>query len=65
MKDIKIERLKKSEGKEVLIFLKNGFRYKGKITNCDDKYVEILDWKTNCYKLIEITNIREAEINAD
>jgi len=62
MEDILKERLKNSIGKEVLIFLHNNFRYFGKITNCDDKYVEILDYKTSSYKLIEHIDIKTAEV---
>ena len=62
MSEIVKERLKKSIGKEVKIFLHNNFRYKGKITNCDEKYVEVLDYKTSSYKLIEIEDIKDAEV---
>ena len=61
MNEIIIERLKKSISKRVLIFLNNGFRYEGKITNCDDKWVEILN-KFNNYDLIEITEVKSAEV---
>ena len=46
----------------VKIFLHNGFRFEGKVTNCDDKFVEILDYKTNSYKLIEIIDIKDAGV---
>ncbi len=62
MSEIIIERLKNSIGKVAKVFLHNGFRYEGKITNCDDKYVEVLDFKTNSYKLIEIIDIKDADI---
>jgi len=62
MSEIIRDRLKQSIGKEATIFLTNGFRYSGKITNCDETYVEILDYKINSYKLIRIENINDAEI---
>ena len=62
MSEVIIERLKSSIGKVTTIFLHNGFRYKGRITNCDDKYVEVLDFKTNSYKLIEIVDIKDADV---
>jgi len=58
--EILIERLKKSIGKRAKIFLHNGFKFEGKITNCDDKYVELLEDKG--YKIIEIINISDADV---
>lgn len=63
MNEVLKERLKESIGKEVKIFLENGFRYIGKITNCDENYVEILDYKTNSFIIIEIKNIDNAEVS--
>ncbi len=65
MSEIIIERLKNSIGKVAKVFLHNGFRYEGTITNCDDTYLEILDFKTNSYKLIEIINIEDADIKVE
>jgi len=62
MSEIIRDRLKNSLGKTVLIFLNNNFRYEGKITNCDDEYLEILDFKTNSYKIISLSEIKEAEV---
>ena len=62
MSEIIIERLKSSIGKVAKVFLHNGFRYEGKITNCDEKYVELLDFKSNSYKLIEIIDIKDADV---
>jgi len=62
MSEIIIKRLKSSIGKVAKVFLHNGFRYEGKITNCDETYVEILDFKTNSYKLIEIIDIKDADV---
>lgn len=62
MSEILIERFKKSIGKEIEVFLHNNFRFKGKITNSDDKYLEMLDYRSNSYKLIEIVDIKDAQI---
>ena len=62
MSEIMIKRLKNSIGKRVLIFLHNNFRYEGKITNCDDTYVEILDDKIHGFKIIDINQIKEVEV---
>jgi len=51
-----------SVGKEATLFLKNNYRYKGKITNCDEKYLELLDYKTNSFHVIEFDNIKDCEV---
>ena len=60
MSEIIIERVKQSVGKYVTIFLKNGFRYEGKITNCDENYVELLERKG--YKIIQLVDISEINV---
>lgn len=62
MSEIIRKRVSESMGKGVTLFLHNGFRYAGKITGSDDKYIEILDYKTNAYKIIEISDIKDMEI---
>ena len=62
MSEIIIKRVSESIGKEIKIFLHNGWRYAGKITNCDNKYVEILDYKTSSYKIIEFIDIKDCEV---
>ena len=62
MSEIIKKRVSESIGKEIKIFLHNGYRYAGKITNGDEKYVEILDYKTNSYKIIEIVDISDMEV---
>ena len=62
MSEVMRERLKKSKGKFVRIFLKNNFRYEGKITNCDNKFVEILDRKLQDFKVIEIDKISDINL---
>ena len=62
MSEIMKNRLKKSKGKEIKIFLMNNFRYFGLLKDFDEKYVEILDYKSNSYKIIEIENIKDLEV---
>lgn len=62
MSEIIRKRVMESLGKETRIFLNNGWRYAGKITNCDEDYVEILDHKTNSYKIIKFIDIKDCEV---
>ena len=62
MSDIIKKRVNESVGKEIKIFLHNGFRYAGKITNTDEKYVELLDYKTSSYKIINFDDIKDCEV---
>jgi len=57
-------RMMESVGKEATLFLKNNYRYTGKITNCDDKYLELLDYKSNSFHVIEFDNIKDCEVKA-
>jgi len=65
MSEIIKERAKSSIGKEVIIFTHNDFRYAGKLTNCDETYVEILDKVSGKYKIILINEIKDMEIEHD
>jgi hypothetical protein len=70
MAEILKKRLADSIGKNAKIFLKNNFCYEGKITNCDDKYIEILCYTDKSrsilsYKLIFIEDINDATIEAN
>lgn len=62
MSEIIKQRVKDSIGKEVKIFLHNNFRYAGKITNCDETYIEIFDTKSQSYKLILYEEIKDMEV---
>lgn len=62
MSEIIKKRVKESLGKTILIFLRNNFRFEGKLINCDDKYLEILDYKTNSYKIFAYGEIKEIEV---
>ena len=58
------QRLKKSVGKHCKIFLKNGFRFEGTITNCDDTWVEVLE-PSEKYKLIKLNEVSDAEVEGE
>jgi sRNA-binding regulator protein Hfq len=62
MSEIIKKRIGESEGKEVKIFLNNGFRFAGKVTNLDDKFIEILDHVSAKYKIIDISQINNIEV---
>jgi len=62
MSEILNKRLKENIGKEVKIFLKNDFRFAGKLRDCDEKYLELFDYKSNKIKVIEIDWIRDLEV---
>ncbi len=61
MNDVIRNRLKESLSSSAKIFLHNGFKFEGKITNCDDKYVELLE-PGRGYKIIEIIDISNVEV---
>lgn len=65
MNDIIKKRLKESEGKTILIFLHNNFRYTGKCLGSDENYVEILDYKTDSIMVINISEIKMVEVKDD
>jgi len=62
MSEIIINRLKESEGKVIKIFLHNGFHYTGKCLGSDEKYVELLDFKINAIKILQIEDIKDMEV---
>jgi len=62
MSEIIKKRVSESEGKHIKIFLHNGFRFAGKITNSDDRYVEILDTRSGAFKIIEFLDIKDCEV---
>lgn len=51
-----------SVGKDVKLVLQNGFIYKGKIIDCDEKSVEILDYKSNSYHIFDFDYIKDLEM---
>jgi sRNA-binding regulator protein Hfq len=62
MSEIIKKRVSESIGKEIKIFLHNGFRFAGKIINCDEKYIEILDYRSRTYKIINISDVKDLEV---
>jgi len=62
MSEIIKERVKNSIGKYIKVFLMNGFRYAGKLTNYDNKYIEILDVVSSSFKLLLIEDIKDMEV---
>ena len=62
MSEILKMRIEKSVGKHIRIFLKNNFKFEGKLTNFDETFIEILDQKINGFKVIEIEDIKELEV---
>ena len=54
------ERLKESVGSSAKIFLINGFKFEGKVTNIDDKYLELLEPRG--YKILLLSEISDVEI---
>jgi sRNA-binding regulator protein Hfq len=62
MNEIIKKRMSESVGKEIKIFLNNGFRFAGKVTNCDEKYIEILDYVSKAYKIIDIDQVNNIEV---
>lgn len=60
MSEILKKRLRESIGNKTKIFLHNGFKFEGRITNCDDKYVELLEERG--YKIIELIDISDVDI---
>lgn len=56
------ESLSTSIGKVVLVFLKNGFRFEGKVLGCDEEFLKIYDFKRRSEKFIKINDISEAEV---
>ena len=61
MSDMIQKRLSDSISSSAKIFLHNGFKFEGKITNCDEKYVELLE-PGRGYKIIEIKDISNVEV---
>ncbi|HUS50900.1 MAG TPA: hypothetical protein VMZ91_12100 [Candidatus Paceibacterota bacterium] len=60
MSEILRARLKDSIGKYAKIFLHNGFKFEGTITNCDDEELELRE--AEGFKILKIISISEAKI---
>ena len=58
------KRMKESVSKDVKIILQNNYIYFGKLTGYDERYLEILDYKTNTFHVIDVGNIKDFEVKA-
>ncbi len=56
MSELLRKELEGNKGKDILIFLKNGFRYEGKLLDFDDSFVKINDFRSG-EELISLTSI--------
>ena len=56
------ESIKQSIGINIIFFLNNGFRFEGKVLECDDTYLKYFDSKKNCIRLQKLEEIQEAEL---
>ncbi len=62
MSEIIKKRVKENLGKEAKIFLHNGFRFAGELTDIDDVFIELNDKKSGAIKIIQIIDIKDMEI---
>ena len=54
------KKVKESISKDVKIILKdNGWKYEGKLIDSDEKYLELLDYKSNSYHIFDLNNIKD------
>lgn len=65
MSEIIIKILNNSKDKTLTIFLNNNFRFQGKCLDFDDRYLEILDYKSKKIKIIKISEINEIGVSND
>lgn len=49
-------------GKRIKIFLKNGYKYEGKLESCGWGFIQIFDFLTRYSKILRIEDIADAEI---
>lgn len=62
MSEIINNKLRESLGKVIKVYLNNGFRFEGKLTNSDEKYIEILDFRSDSWKILLIDDIKDLEV---
>ena len=63
MEDLMKKKVKESISKDVKIILKdNGWKYEGKLIDSDEKYLELLDYKSNSYHIFDLNNIKDFEV---
>lgn len=63
MEDIMMKRLGESKDKVIKVILKsNGWKYRGRLVNFDEKYIEILDFVSNNFKIILVDDVSDLEV---
>ncbi len=62
MEEIMKKRIIESVNKDIKIVLQNNFIYAGKLTGCDETYLEILDYKSNSFHICKLDNIKDLEV---
>jgi len=61
--DIMKKRIEESLGKTIKIILKsNGWKFAGKLVAADEKYIEILDYISGGYKVVDISDINSLDV---
>lgn len=65
MDNIIVDRLKENISEEAHVYLINGFHFFGKINGCDEKYLELFDYKSSDIKLLLIEEIRQVDIKKE
>lgn len=61
MSDLLAHRLKNSEGRRIRLFLINGFKFEGKIVDCDDTYL-VIDEPNRGERMVRISDIKGYDI---
>lgn len=63
MENILMKRISESKDKILKVIIKSsGWKYRGRLVDFDLKYIEILDFVSNNYKIISIDDIRDLEV---
>ena len=58
-----MRRLGESKDKVIKVVLRSsGWKYRGRLINFDDKYIEILDFVSNNFKVILIDDVKDLEV---
>lgn len=60
--EILLKKLKGCVGENVLVFIQNGFRFEGRVLDCDDEFIVIDEIKRGTQKIIGLEQIKEIQI---
>lgn len=52
----------KLQGKVIKIFLKNGFKYEGRVIAICQDFIELFEFKLNLNKILRISDIADFEV---